>query len=101
MRILVINPNTTEEMTEDIGRQAAGNARLCLGCAGVGPLDKTVEAELGIPVLDGVACGVKLIDGLVDYRLATSRVAAFRPPEPKEIVGSGDRELGDRVLGVH
>jgi allantoin racemase len=63
-----------------------GAEAICLGCAGMGPLDKTVEAELGIPVLDGVACGVKLIEGLVDYGLSTSRVAAFKHPEPKEIV---------------
>ena len=40
----------------------------------------------GIPVLDGVACAVKLAEGVVDYGLATSRVAAFRAPEPKEYV---------------
>jgi allantoin racemase len=64
-----------------------GAEAICLGCAGMGPLDKTVEAELGVPVLDGVACAVKLIESLVDYGLSTSRVAAFKPPEPKEIVG--------------
>ena len=63
-----------------------GAEAICLGCAGMGPLDKAVEAELGIPVLDGVACGVKLIESLVDYGLSTSRVAAFKHPEPKEIV---------------
>lgn len=60
---------------------------ICLGCAGMGPLDKTVEAQVGVPVLDGVACAVKLVEGLVDYGLSTSRVAAFKEPEPKEIVG--------------
>jgi hypothetical protein len=39
-----------------------------------------------VPVLDGVACGVKLIESLVDYGLATSRVAAYKAPEPKEIL---------------
>ena len=39
------------------------------------------------PVLDGVACAIKLAEGVVDYGLSTSRVAAFRAPEPKEIVG--------------
>ena len=49
-----------------------------------GPLDKAVEGALGVPVLDSVACGVKLLEGLFDYGLATSRVTAFRPPEEKE-----------------
>jgi allantoin racemase len=61
-----------------------GAEAICLGCAGMGPLDKAVEEVLGVPVLDGVACGVKLLEGLFDYGLATSRVAAFRPPEGKE-----------------
>ena len=59
---------------------------ICLGCAGMGPLDKAVEAKIGVPVLDGVACAVKLLEGLVDYGLTTSRVAAFKAPEPKDIV---------------
>jgi len=63
-----------------------GAEAICLGCAGMGPLDKEVEAELGVPVLDGVACGVKLIESLVDYGLSTSRAAAYKAPEPKEIL---------------
>lgn len=63
-----------------------GAEAICLGCAGMGPLDKRVEGELGIPVLDGVACGVKMIESLVDYGLQTSRVAAYKHPEPKELV---------------
>lgn len=64
-----------------------GAEAICLGCAGMGPLDKAVQAQVGVPVLDGVACAVKLVEGLVDYDLSTSRVAAFKEPEPKEIVG--------------
>jgi allantoin racemase len=63
-----------------------GAEAICLGCAGMGPLDKAVQAEVGVPVLDGVACGVKMLEGLLDYGLTTSRVAAFRAPEPKEFV---------------
>jgi allantoin racemase len=63
-----------------------GAEAICLGCAGMGPLDRRVGDELGIPVLDGVACAIKLAEGVVDYGLQTSRVAAFRAPEPKEYV---------------
>jgi allantoin racemase len=63
-----------------------GAEAICLGCAGMGPLDKTVEAQVGVPVLDGVACAVKLVEGLLDYGLTTSRVAAYKEPEPKEIL---------------
>jgi allantoin racemase len=63
-----------------------GAEAICLGCAGMGPLDKSVEAAVGVPVLDGVACAVKLLEGVLDYRLSTSRIAAFKEPEPKEFV---------------
>lgn len=63
-----------------------GAEAICLGCAGMGPLDKSVQAQVGVPVLDGVACAVKLVEGLVEYGLATSRVAGFKEPEPKEFV---------------
>ena len=43
------------------------------------------DAKVGVPVLDGVACAVKLLEAVVDYGLRTSRVAAFKQPEPKEI----------------
>jgi allantoin racemase len=63
-----------------------GAEAICLGCAGMGPLDKAVQAQVGVPVLDGVACAVKIAEGAFAYGLATSRVAAFKEPEPKEIV---------------
>jgi allantoin racemase len=52
----------------------------------MGPLDKAVQKQLGVPVLDGTACAVKLLEGIVDYGLFTSRVAAYKEPEPKEFV---------------
>jgi allantoin racemase len=63
---------------------------LCLGCAGMGPLDKAVEAEVGVPVIDGVAAAVKTLEGLVDYGMPTSRVAAFKAPEVKELKGDSN-----------
>ena len=70
-----------------------GAEAICLGCAGMGPLDKSVQAELGVPVLDGTACAVKLVEGIVDYGLFTSRVAAYKEPEPKEFVGLPPRAV--------
>jgi allantoin racemase len=64
-----------------------GAEAICLGCAGMGPLDKPVMEAIGVPVLDGVACAVKLLEGLAGYGLPTSRVAAFKAPEPKEFAG--------------
>ncbi|MBM3677447.1 MAG: aspartate/glutamate racemase family protein [Actinobacteria bacterium] len=63
-----------------------GAEAICLGCAGMGPLDKLVQEEIGIPVLDGTACAVKMLEGILDYGITTSRVAAYKEPEPKEYV---------------
>jgi len=81
------NPVAAEREIVRAGRLAIeedGAEAICLGCAGMGPLDKAVEAELRVPVLDGVACAVKLLEGLFDYGLATSRGAGFKQPEEKE-----------------
>lgn len=49
----------------------------CLGCAGMGPLDKRIQEAVGVPVLDGTVSAVKRAEALYDYGLATSKVAAF------------------------
>ena len=40
-----------------------------------------------MPAVDGVVAAVKALEGLHDYGLQTSRVAAF-PREPKDMKGS-------------
>jgi allantoin racemase len=55
---------------------------LVLGCAGMTGLDRRITAELGIPVIDGVAAGVRLAESLVSLGLNTSR-AAYPRPLPK------------------
>jgi allantoin racemase len=60
---------------------------ICLGCAGMAGFDKQMEKALGVPVLDGVACAVKLAETVFEYKLKLSKVKAFRKPEPKEYFG--------------
>ena len=79
----------TKRMMVEEGRQAIaqdGAEAILLGCAGLGPLDKWMQEQLGVPVLDGVACAVKLAEGLHEYGVTTSKVAAYKDPEPKELV---------------
>lgn len=59
---------------------------ICLGCAGMGPLDKSLQQALGAPVIDGVATAVKMVESLNDYGITTSKVAAFMDPQPKELL---------------
>jgi len=49
-------------------------------------LDKPMEEELGVPVLDGVVCAVKMAEAAFDYNLKHSKMKAFKRPEPKEFV---------------
>jgi allantoin racemase len=79
----------TKRMMVDESRKAVvedGAEAILLGCAGLGPLDKWMQEQLGVPVLDGVACAVKLAEGLHGYGVTTSKVAAYKDPERKEIV---------------
>ncbi len=94
-------PLTVLEIEEDIDRakrmmveearqaiNVEGAEAILLGCAGLGPLDKRMQQELGVPVFDGTACAVKLVEDLHQYGVTTSKVAAYKSPEPKEVVGA-------------
>ena len=76
------------------GRRAVeedGAEAILLGCAGMGVLDdRRVQEVLGVPVIDGVVAAVKLLEGLGDYPIGTSRAAAFMEPEAKELKGSAE-----------
>ncbi|MEM7127226.1 MAG: aspartate/glutamate racemase family protein [Chloroflexota bacterium] len=58
---------------------------ICLGCAGMAGIDKQLEAALGIPVLDGVVCALKFLEGMVDYGMKTSKQLAYAKPSHKEL----------------
>lgn len=64
-----------------------GAEAICLGCAGMGPLDKRIQEAVGVPVIDGTVAAIKMAESLFDYKLLTSKVAAFAWPERKELVG--------------
>jgi len=64
-----------------------GAEAICLGCAGMTGLDKPMEQELGVPVLDGVVCAVKMAEASFDYGLKLSKIKAYKRPSPKEFDG--------------
>lgn len=66
---------------------------ICLGCAGMAGLDKSMELSLGVPVLDGVVCAVKIAEITYEYKLRQSKIKAYKKPEPKEFVGLKQFEL--------
>jgi allantoin racemase len=60
---------------------------LCLGCGGMAGLDEAVSAELGVPVVDGIAAAVTMAESLVRMGLRTSKICSYAAPEPKQISG--------------
>jgi allantoin racemase len=60
---------------------------IVLGCAGMADLCAAVSAELGIPVIDGVAAATVLVESLVRLGLDTSPRGEYAPPPPKQYTG--------------
>jgi allantoin racemase len=53
---------------------------ISLGCAGMAGLAEEMTQKLGVPVVDGVAAGVKVAEALVGCKLYTSKRRAYAPP---------------------
>lgn len=83
----------TEEVLTEIGRKAIeedGAEVLLLGCAGMAGVDRKLETQLGIPVIDGTVAAVKFLEALYDYGKKTSKILAFKRPEQKLMKGYPD-----------
>lgn len=73
---------TEEEKLIEVGRRALAEDMaevLVLGCAGFAELDKRMERELGVPVLDGVVCALIVATGLVKYGVSISKQRRYNP----------------------
>jgi len=60
---------------------------IVLGCAGMADLCEALQQRLGVPVIDGVAAGVKLAEALVGMKLRTSKRGDYAAPLPKAYAG--------------
>jgi allantoin racemase len=56
---------------------------IVLGCAGMADLAAALTREHGVPVVDGVAAAVKLLESLAALGIATSKVGGYATPLPK------------------
>jgi allantoin racemase len=84
------SPQDTYRMILDASRKALeqdGAEVICLGCAGMAGLDKQLQSDLNVPVVDGVTAALKLLEGLVGYGLRTSKRLAYSQPGHKELLG--------------
>ena len=71
---------------------AARDADRCdvivLGCAGMTDLAAVISAELGVPVVDGVAAAVKTVESLVALGLRTAKRGEYATPPAKPVSGA-------------
>jgi allantoin racemase len=62
---------------------------IVLGCAGMADLCRTLTAEVGVPVVDGVAAAVGLASGMARMGVGTSKRDEYAfPPRRGALVGS-------------
>lgn len=72
----------TLEILKEEGTKAIledGGEVILLGCAGFAELDKRLEKELGVPVIDPVIAALKFMEAILDYGKKTSKIS-FRLP---------------------
>ena len=60
---------------------------IVLGCAGMADLAGELSREHGVPVLDGVACAVRLAETVSALGLRTSKVGGYAWPRGKRFAG--------------
>jgi allantoin racemase len=84
------SPDEVDRLIRESAHRALeqdGAEVICLGCAGMAGLDKKLQQELKVPVVDGVVCALKILEGLVEYGVFTSKKRAYARPKHKELVG--------------
>ena len=60
---------------------------IVLGCAGMADLATDLSKQHGLPVIDGVACAVALLQGVARLGLTTSKIGGYASPRPKAYSG--------------
>jgi hypothetical protein len=66
---------------------------IVLGCAGMLDLAADLSARHRLPVLDGVACAVKLVETLVGLGLKISKIGGYASPCPS-LMAAGSPATG-------
>jgi allantoin racemase len=64
-----------------------GSDVIVLGCAGMAALCAAASAELGVPVIDGVAAAVTMTEALIRLGASTSARGEYASPPPKPYTG--------------
>ena len=78
--------NIIEECQKAINEDEA--AAIVLGCAGMADLADHIQQTIGIPVIEGVTSGVKMVEAIVGMGLGTSKHGDLAYPLAKKVSGS-------------
>lgn len=82
------NPDEIAEILLKIGRKTIeedGTEVILLGCSGMAGLNKKLEKELGVPVIDPVEAAIKMAEALICQGLFTSKINTYSPMKSSEI----------------
>src|SRR3954452_7545862 len=69
-------------------KQHDGAEAIVLGCAGMADLAARLTEAHGLPVVDGVACAVKLAEAFGVLGLKTSQIRGYAATRPKTYLGA-------------
>jgi allantoin racemase len=94
LNMSVLDVEKNKEQAIDLliktGKKAvyAGAEVLILGCAGMTGMKERVEKTLGVPILDPVECGFRLLEMMVRGGMSTSKSGLYAAPAPKIVANS-------------
>ena len=100
---LETSPDARERITQACREALALDESdvVVLGCAGMADLCAHISAEIGAPVVDGVAAAVVTVEGLVRLGLRTSKIHEYATPLAKAYTGVlADFALGEPTDGA-
>ncbi|MEO5324648.1 aspartate/glutamate racemase family protein [Mesorhizobium sp. CC13] len=83
------NSEARRKISAEIGRAITEDRAeaIVLGCAGMTALADELSREHGVPVLDGVACAVRLAEAVAALGLKTSKAGGYATPLVKPYAG--------------
>jgi allantoin racemase len=88
---LATDPGARDRIARECAEAVAvdGCDAIVLGCAGMADLARELGARVGVPVVDGVAAAITVVEGLVRLGLATGTRGEYAPPPDRALAASG------------
>jgi allantoin racemase len=77
------DPSLTKRLLAERAKQAVAEDFadvIVLGCGGMAGFDKELQAEIGVPVIDGIVAAVKMAEACISYGVSTSKANTYAFP---------------------